>query len=93
MRRPEVTIGGRGSNGTALRLTVMPTAVQEVLGLLAVQLGVAQVHQDQVHVGAAGQHGDAGFGHVGGVQALGDDPGAFQHALLALLEFLACRRS
>ncbi len=25
MRRPEVTIGGRGSNGTALRLTVIPT--------------------------------------------------------------------
>src|SRR5690606_30113062 len=26
IRRPEVTIGGRGSNGTALRFTVMPTS-------------------------------------------------------------------
>ena len=26
MRRPDVTIGGRGSNGTALRFTVMPTS-------------------------------------------------------------------
>jgi hypothetical protein len=82
-----VTIGGRGSNGTALRLTVMPIGVQEVLGLLAVQLGVAQVNQDQVHIGAAGDHGDAGFGDVG----LGGgrrDLGALQDALLALLEFL-----
>ena len=55
MRRPEVTIGGRGSNGTALRLTVMPDRVQEVFGLLAVELGVAQIDQHQVHVGAAGQ--------------------------------------
>jgi hypothetical protein len=58
MRRPEETIGGRGSNGTALRLTVMPMVVQAVLGLLAVELGVAQVDQHQVHVGAAGQHVD-----------------------------------
>ena len=56
IRRPEVTIGGRGSNGTALRLTVMPIVVQPVLGLLAVQLGVPQVDQHQVHVGAAGEH-------------------------------------
>ena len=58
IRRPEDTIGGRGSIGTALRLTVMPIAVQPVLGLLAVELGVAQVDQHQVHVGPAGQHAE-----------------------------------
>ena len=60
IRRPEVTIGGRGSNGTALRLTVMPISCEAVLGLLAVELRVAQVDEDEVHVGAAGEHGDAG---------------------------------
>ena len=67
--------------------------VQPVLGLLAVQLGVAQVHQDQVHVGAAGDHGDPGRGDVGRQQPLGEDPGALQRALLAVLELLGRRRS
>ena len=62
--------------------------MEQVFGLLAVELGVAQVHQDQVHVGAAGQDGDAGVGDVRLVEAVGDDPGAFQDALLAFLEFL-----
>ena len=76
IRRPEETIGGRGSNGTALRLTVMPIRVQPVLALLAVELGVAQVDQHQVHVGAAGDHGDTGGGDIGGQQPLGEDLGA-----------------
>ncbi|GAA3044020.1 hypothetical protein GCM10020000_24360 [Streptomyces olivoverticillatus] len=63
--------------------------VEAVLGLLAVQLGVAQVHQDQVHVRAAGQDGDAGLGHVRLHQTLGEDLRALEGALLALLELLA----
>ena len=88
MRRPDVTRGGRGSNGTALRFTVMPAVVQEVLGLLAVELGVAQVDEHEVHVGAAGEHGDAGRGDVRRGQALGEDPRAVERALLAVLELL-----
>lgn len=52
--------------------------MEPVLGLLAVQLGVAQVDQDQVHVGAAGEDGDAHLGDVRLDQALGEDPGAVQ---------------
>ena len=66
-----MTIGGRGSNGTALRLTVMPIVVQAVLGLLAVELGLAQVDEHEVHVGAAGQDVDA---VAGAQQLLGDAP-------------------
>ena len=54
MRTPLVTIGGRVSNGMALRLTVMPPPCEPVLGLLAVERGVRQVQQHQVVVGAAG---------------------------------------
>ena len=84
IRRPEETIGGRGSNGTALRFTVMPMRVQPVLGLLAVQLGVAQVDQHQVHVGAAGSTEIAGRGDVGGREPVGEDPRALERALLPL---------
>ena len=47
--------------------------VQEVLGLLAVDLGVAQVDEHEVHVGAAGADGDAGILHVLLREPLGDD--------------------
>ncbi len=84
-RRPLVTIGGRGSNGTALRLTVMPMLSQPVLGLLAVELGLAQIDEREVDVGAAGEQVDA----VAGIeQLLGDGLGAVERALLALLEGL-----
>ena len=86
IRSPEETIGGRGSNGTALRFTVMPIRVQPVLALLAVQVGVPQVDQHQVHVGAAADHRDPGRGDVVGEQPLGDDLGALQRALLPLAE-------
>ena len=76
IRRPEVTIGGRGSNGTALRLTVMPIECSRSSAALPVQVGVPQVDQHQVHVGAAGQHLDAGVGDVGLDQPLGQQPGA-----------------
>ena len=89
-RRPLVTIGGRGSNGTALRLTVMPIVVQPVLGQLAVELGVAQVDQHEVHVGAAGEDVDA---VAGAEQLLGDRLRARHGAALALAERLGLRRS
>ena len=89
-RRPLVTIGGRGSNGTALRLTVIPIVVQPVLGLLAVELGLAQVDEHEVHVGAAGQHVDA---VAGAEQLRGDRLGAVDRALLALAEERRSRRS
>ena len=78
-----MTIGGRGSNGTALRLTVMPIVVQPVLGLLAVELGLAQVDEHEVHVGAAGQHVHA---VAGAEQLRGDRLRARDGAPLALAE-------
>jgi hypothetical protein len=63
--------------------------VQEVFGLLAVQLRVAQVNQDQVNVRAAGEDRDASLGNIGLVQAVGDDLGTLEDALLALLELFA----
>ena len=88
-----MTIGGRGSNGHGVAVDGDADLVQQVLGLLAVERGVAQVDQHQVHVGAAGEHRDAGLGDVGAGQPLGEDPGAGQRALLALGELLRCRRS
>src|SRR3954468_17000940 len=65
IRRPLETIGGGGANGAAVRVMGVPLLVrappalpQAVLGLLAVQLGLAQVDEDQVHVGAAGEDAD-----------------------------------
>ena len=86
IRSPDVTIGGRGSIGTALRFTVMPDLVQEVLGLLAVELAVAQVDEHEVHVGAAREHADAGGRDIRLREPLGDEVCAIEHALLALLE-------
>ena len=78
-------------NGVAVDRDADP--VQPVLALLAVQLGVAQVHQHQVHVGASGHHRDPGGSNVVLQQPLGQDLGAFQGALLALLEGIGPRRS
>ena len=86
MRSPEVTRGGRGSKGTALRLTVMPDVVQAVLGVLAAQLALAQVGEQQVHVGAAGQDVDA---VAGAQQRLRQGARALERAALALAEALA----
>ncbi len=63
--------------------------VEEVLGLLAVDRRVAQVHEHEVHVGAAGDDVDARLDGVGRGEALGDDARALEHALLPLLELLA----
>ena len=68
-RRPLVTIGGRGSNGTALRLTVMPMSCRRSSACLAVELALAQVDEREVHVGAAGQDVDA---VAGAQQRVGD---------------------
>ena len=84
-----MTIGGRGSFGIGVAVDRDADLVEPVLGLLAVQLGVAQVDQDQVHVRAAGQHGDARARPTSGLdQPLGEDAGAVQGALLALLELV-----
>ena len=62
--------------------------MQAVLGLLAVDLGLAQVDEREVHVGAAGEDVDA----VAGVEQRGGDGlGAGDRALLALAEQLAAR--
>ena len=62
--------------------------VQHVLGLLAVELRVAQVGEHQVHVGAAGEHVDAAGARVLGGQAVGQDLRAADGALLAVAELL-----
>ena len=62
--------------------------VQPVLGLLAVEVRVAQVDQHQVHVGAAGQHV-----HAAREQLLAHDPRARARALLALAEQSPTTRS
>ena len=73
-----------GSKGTALRLTVMPTSASAaVLGLLAVEIRVAQVGEQLADVGAAGEHVDAGREHL-----LGQRGGALAGAALALAEEL-----
>ena len=91
IRSPDETAGGRGSNGTALRLTVIPIESQPVLGLLAVEVGVTQVDEHQVHVGAAGQHRHAVRRRVAGQQFGRERPGAVQRALLALTERVGLR--
>lgn len=60
--------------------------VQDVLRLLAVEGGVAEVHEDEVDVGPAGEDRDAVLGDVGPGEALGDDAGPLEDALLAFLE-------
>ena len=78
-----MTIGGRGSNGTALRFTVMPIVVEAILGLLAVEVRLAEVDEREVHVGAAREDVHA----VPGLeQLLGDGLRAVDRALLALAE-------
>ena len=61
--------------------------MQQILGLLAVERTVAQVDEREVHVGAAGEDGDALLGDIGAVQTLGQQRRAEQGALLTFLEF------
>ncbi len=61
--------------------------MQGVFGLLPVQFRVAQVHQDQVHVGAAVDHGDACRGDVVAEEPFGEQLRSLQDAFLAFLEF------
>src|SRR5699024_5334618 len=51
-RRARVERNGIAVNGDA-------NLVQQILRLLAIELGVAQVSQHQVNIGAAGEHLDA----------------------------------
>ena len=75
--------------------------MQPVLGLLAVELGLAEVDEHEVHVGAAREDVHAPASARGLVtaslaglqQLLGDGLRARHGALLALLEDVGLRRS
>ncbi len=54
-RKPDATVGGRSSNGTVLRLTVIPTSGEAILRVLAAPLRAAQIDEQQVRVGTAGE--------------------------------------
>lgn len=64
--------------------------MQSIFGLLAVQLGLTEIDQDQVDVGAAGDDVDTGGARIVLQQPLGQDRCAVERALLALAEF-RCR--
>ena len=83
IRRPDGFIGGRSSNGIALRFTVIPTVLQAALRRLAVEPGRPQVDEHQVHVRAAGQHR-----HPAGDQLVGERPGVGDRLPLAGTEGL-----
>ena len=53
---------------------------EAVFGLLAVEFAVAQVHQDQVHVRAAGNYRNPSSSDIWLNQAFGQDPGTGQDA-------------
>ena len=59
IRSPDGFIGGRSSNGIALRLTVIPTCSSRSSPVLAVEPGRVEVDEHEVHVGAAGEDVDA----------------------------------
>ena len=63
--------------------------MQPVLTLLAVELGAAEVDQDEVDVGAAGQHRDPGRCHIRTQQTVGEDAGTGERPALPLREVLA----
>ena len=86
IRSPEVTRGGRGSNGTALRLTVMRISCRRSSASWPAELALAQVDEQQVHVGAAGQDADA---VARPEQRLGERLRTVERAALALAEALA----
>ena len=52
-RMPDAVFGGSGSNGMAFLLTVMPTVVEELLGLVAGDAERRHVHEHEVVVRAA----------------------------------------
>ena len=58
--------------------------MEQILGLLAVHLGVAQVRQHQVDIGAAGKDIDASLGAVGSRETLSQNTGTCESALLTL---------
>ena len=62
--------------------------MQQILCLLAIQLGISQVSQDQVHVGAAGEHVHASRLSILRGKALRQNASTLQGALLALLKLL-----
>lgn len=59
MRRPEVTAAWTRVKGHRVAVDGDANFVQQVFGLLAVELGLDEINEDQVHVGAAGDQLDA----------------------------------
>ena len=88
IRRPEACIGGRWSNGIALRLTVMPTSARRSSASLPFEAVHAEVDEHEVHVGAAGEHVEPAL-----LQRLAERAGVRDRLALALAEQLARRRS
>ena len=70
MRSPEVTIGGRGSFGTALRLTVIPASCSRSSASLPVSSWWRRSTSNQVNVGTIGGDGNARIAHILVGQAL-----------------------
>ncbi len=79
---------GARVEGTAFAVHGDAHGVQEVFGLLAVEVGVAQVDEHEVHVGASGEDGDACLGDVGAVRRSAMILAPAQHAVLTLGELL-----
>ena len=65
--------------------------MEKVLRLLAIELGVTQVRQHEVHVGTTGEDVDTCLGAILSGQALSQNASTFQGALLTLLKFLGGR--
>ncbi len=79
---------GRRTRGSSNGVAVDGRPVQQILGLLTVELGVNQVNEDEVHVGAARDQLDASLlSCIVSAQALSDDLRALEGAALAALEF------
>ena len=66
IRRPEGFIGGRSSKGIALRLTVIPTSSSRSSAVWPSRPVGVEVDEDEVDVGAAGEHRDAARFEPGG---------------------------
>lgn len=82
MRTPEAHHGRPWIERNCVAVHGDSDVMESVLGLLAVQFGLAQVHENEVDVGAARDHVDACGCCVVGQQSIGQDLRAFEGALL-----------
>ena len=83
MRTPEAIVGGRSSNGTVFRLTVIPTSCSRSSASLPRPLRASQVELEEMRVGAPGEHVETARD-----QLLGDRVGVGAHLPLVLAERL-----